>query len=117
MKNRITNSILVLAAGGLMFTGAAVAQNAGPGAYDPGHPRVNEVNQRELNQQKRIANGLENGTMTARQAARVERREANIQHQERQDMRADGGHLTKQDQRQLNRELNSTSRQIYRDKH
>ncbi len=118
MKNTITNSLLALAVGSFMFAGSAVAQNgAGPGVNDPGHPRVNEINQREQNQQGRIAQGLENGTMTGKQAERIEGREAHIARQERRDMRADGGHLTKQDQRQLNRELNSTSRQIYRDKH
>jgi hypothetical protein len=32
-------------------------------------------------------------------------------------MAADGGHLTKQDQRQLNREANRQSKKIYKDKH
>ena len=32
-------------------------------------------------------------------------------------MRADGGHLTKHDQRQLNRRQNRVSRSIYRKKH
>jgi len=47
---KITNSILVLAMGGLMVTGSAIAQTAtsgaGPGVVDPGHPRVNEVKAR-----------------------------------------------------------------------
>jgi uncharacterized lipoprotein YajG len=65
MNNKITKSLLVLAAGGLMFVGAASAQTqdsntsgAGPGQVDPSHPRVNEVNGRETNQQDRIANGV-----------------------------------------------------------
>ncbi len=33
------------------------------------------------------------------------------------DMAAHNGHLTKSEQRQLNREQNCTSRQIYKDKH
>jgi hypothetical protein len=80
-------------------------------------PRVNEVNTREQNQQNRIANGLQNGTMTAGQAARAENREQHIQNQEKADMAANNGHLTKGEQKQLNREQNRTSRQIYKDKH
>jgi len=122
MINKITNSLLVLAVGGLMFVGAAAAQTqntagAGPGQVDPGHPRVNEVNGRETNQQDRIANGVKNGTLTPGQTAHLENRENHIENQEKSDMAAHNGHLTKGEQRQLNREQNRTSRQIYRDKH
>src|SRR5579863_7530146 len=104
MNNKFTKFALVLAAGGLMLVGAASAQTqdntsgAGPGQYDPGHPRVNEVNNREQNQQNRIANGVQNGTMTPGQAARVENREQHIENQEKLDMAAHNGHLTKNEQ-------------------
>ena len=122
MMNTITKSLLVLAVGGLMFAGSASAQSqntsgAGPGVDDPGHPRVNEVNTREQNQQDRIANGVKNGTMTPGQAARVENKEQHIENQEKADMAAHNGHLTKGEQRQLNKEQNRTSKQIYKDKH
>jgi len=124
MINTIAKSLLVLAVGGLMFVGAAAAQTqdsntsgAGPGQVDPGHPRVNEVNAREQNQQDRIANGLKNDTMTPGQAARVENREQHIENQEKADMAAHNGHLTQGEQRQLNKEQNRTSKQIYKDKH
>src|SRR5271155_2063410 len=124
MKNKIIKSLIVLAAGGLMLVGAASAQTqdtntsgAGPGQVDPGHPRVNEVNAREQNQQDRIANGVKNGTMTPGQAARVENREQHIENQEKADMAAHNGHLTKAEQNKLNREQNRTSKQIYKDKH
>ena len=124
MINTITKSLLILAVGGLMMVGAAAAQTqdsntsgAGPGQVDPGHPRVNEVNAREQNQQDRIANGLKNDTMTPGQAAHVENREQHIENQEKADMAAHNGHLTKGEQRQLNKEQNRTSKQIYKDKH
>jgi hypothetical protein len=44
----------------------ATCPGASPGQVDPGHPRVNEVNARETNQQNRIANGVKNGTLTPR---------------------------------------------------
>ena len=121
MTNKITISLLVLAVGGLMFAGSAAAQTAtsgaGPGVVDPGHPRVNEVNQREANQQKRIANGINNGSMNAHETANVERREASVQKQEQADMAKHNGHLTKAEQRQLNRRQDRISRSIYKDKH
>ena len=123
MINTITKSLLVLAVGSLMVVGAsAQTQNsntsgAGPGQVDPGHPRVNEVNARETNQQDRIANGVKNGTMTPGQASRVENLEQNIENQQKADMAAHNGHLTKGEQKQLNKEQNRTSKQIYKDKH
>ena len=104
------------------MVGSAAAQqststSAGPGVVDPGHPRVNEVNKREQNQQNRIANGLKNGSMSAQQASNVEKREASVQNQEQKDMAAHNGHLTKAEQRQLNRRENRISKTIYKDKH
>src|SRR5277367_548210 len=124
MINKITKSLLVLAVGGLISVGAAAAQTqdsntsgARPGVVDPNHPRVNEVNAREQNQQDRIANGEKNGTMTPGQAAHVENQEQHIDDQEKSDMAAHKGNLTKREQRQLNKEQNKTSREIHRDKH
>ena len=120
---KITNSLLVLAVGGLMFAGSAAAQTAtttsgaGPGVVDPGHPRVNEVNQREENQQQRIGNGVKNGSLSPKETANLERREASVQKQEKADMAKHNGHLTKAEQRQLNRRENHISKSIYKDKH
>ena len=120
MKNIITNSLLILAVGGLISAGSAIAQTttsgAGPGVDDPGHPRVNQINNREQNQQDRIANGIKNDKLTPGQTARLERGEARLQNNEKKDMAADNGHLTKKDQRQLNREANHMSNRIAKDK-
>jgi len=123
MINKITKSLIVLAVGGLISVGPAAAQTqdntSGPGAgvVDPNHPRVNEVNAREQNQQDRIANGEKNGTLTPGQAAHLENREQKTENQEKADMAAHNGHLTKAEQKQLNKEQNKTSKQIYKDKH
>ena|SRR5579863_2263588 len=123
MTNKITNSLLALAVGGLIAVGSAAAQTsnntsgAGPGQDDPNHPRVNQVNGRETNQQDRIANGIKNGQLTPGQAANLEKGQQRLENNEKRDMAADGGHLTKQDQRQLNREANRQSKKIYKDKH
>jgi len=125
MTNKFSKMLFVLAVGGLML-GTAAAQTstsnssntsgAGPGVVDPGHPRVNQINQRQENQQDRIANGIKNGKLTPGQAARLERGEQRLENNEKKDMAADGGHLTKQDQRQLNREANHMSKRIAHDK-
>lgn len=103
-----------------MMTAAAQQSSndgAGAGAVDPGHPRVNQVNKREQNQQNRVANGLKSGKMSAQQASNIEKREASVQNQEQKDMAANNGHLTKAEQRQLNRRENRISKSIYKDKH
>ena len=125
MTQRITSSLLALAVGGLMFVTSASAQTsnntstsgAGPGVVDPGHPRVNEVNQREQNQQDRIANGVKNGTLSPKQASNLEEREASVENREQKDMAKHNGHLTKAEQRGINRQQNRISKSIYKDKH
>jgi hypothetical protein len=123
MKNTFTASLLVLAVGGLLLAGSASAQTstttsgAGPGVVDPGHPRVNEVNQREENQQQRIANGVSSGKLSAQQTSNLEKREASVQNREQKDMAAHNGHLTKAEQRGINRQQNRISKSIYKDKH
>jgi hypothetical protein len=124
MLNKISNSLLILATAGLMLTGSAVAQTttsttagAGPGVVDPGHPRVNQVNRREARQQARIANGVKNGSLSPKETSHLEKREANVQAREQKDMAAHNGHLTKAEQRGINRQQNRISRTIHQDKH
>jgi hypothetical protein len=107
-------SVSLIAAGTLctiLGSGMATAQDV------PNHPRVNEVNQRLDNQQARINQGLANGTMSAKQAAHDEAHDANIAKRESADEARQGGHLTKAQQRRLNKSLNRNSRHIYRQKH
>ncbi len=123
MNNKFTNSLLVLAAGGLMIAGSAAAQTsnntsgAGPGVVDPGHPRVNQVNRREGNQQQRIGNGIKSGKLNSKQATHLEKRETSVQNREKKDMAAHNGHLTKAEQKGINRQQNRISKSIYKDKH
>ena len=122
MNNNFTNSLLALAVGGLMLAGSASAQTATtsgavPGVVDPGHPRVNQVNGREERQQQRIVNGVQNGKLNANQTANLEKREASVQNREQKDMAKNNGHLTKTEQRGINRQQNRISKSIYKDKH
>lgn len=124
MINKISNSVLILAIGGLMLTGSAVAQTtatstsgAGADVVDPSHPRVNQVNSRETRQQNRIANGVKNGSLSPKETANLEKREAKVQNREQKDMAAHNGHLTKAEQNGINRQQNRISKSIHKDKH
>jgi NADPH:quinone reductase-like Zn-dependent oxidoreductase len=77
----------------------------------------NEVNQRQRNQQKRIGEGVENGSLTPAETARLEKQEAAIHHEVKTERKANGGTLTAQERRQVNRQQNRESKRIYRQKH
>ena len=77
----------------------------------------NEVNERQRDQQARIAQGVANGSMTAHETAKVEGQEAAIHHEVRTERQANGGNLTPAERAQVKRQQNHTSREIYRDKH
>jgi hypothetical protein len=76
-----------------------------------------EVGKREENQQDRIANGLKSGQLSAGEAAHLERNQARINNEVRNDRAANGGKLTPQQRAQVNRQMNRQSGQIYHDKH
>lgn len=121
MNNTFSKSLVALAVGGLLVVGSASAQTttsgAGPGVVDPGHPRVNQVNGREENQQQRIANGVSSGKLNSQQTANLENRETSVQNREKADMAAHNGHLTKAEQKGINRQQNRISKSVYKDKH
>jgi hypothetical protein len=121
MKRTLFFSIATLALSGLLaapgFAQNPNTQGAGPGKDDPNHPRVNQVNAREQNQQNRIANGMKSGELTPKEAGKLERQEQHIVKQEKKDMAAHNGHLTKAEQTKLNKEQNKASKNIYAKKH
>jgi hypothetical protein len=110
------SSNLSLQIAGLLFA-LIGAQALAQTAPVPDHPRENEVNQRLDNQQSRINQGLASGTMTGQQAARDEKHDANIAQREAVDESKHNGHITKAEQRRLNKSENRNSRHIYRQKH
>jgi hypothetical protein len=95
-----------------LYVPAALAQSEGSATA---HPAT--IQQRKKNQQDRIANGIESGQLTAGEAKNLERKEANVNGEERQMRAADNGKLTAADRAKLNRQQNRLSNQIYQDKH
>lgn len=75
------------------------------------------IQQRKENQQARIGRGVTNGSLTARESANLEHKEAHLNKEIRRDRKANGGNLTNHEKRQINRQQNKLSRNIYRDKH
>ncbi|WP_298273543.1 hypothetical protein [Geobacter sp.] len=96
-----------LAAAGIV--GIVTAGGVFAGTNDPG------IQQREVNQQRRIDQGVASGQLTPREAGRLEARQAKIAQDEAR-MKSDGN-LTARERRQLQREQNRASRAIYRKKH
>jgi len=110
--------IACLSAALAAFTLPAIAQSATAVSPTP-NPIMRDptINQRLENQQDRIAQGIQSGQLTAREAANLENRESALDNEIRADRRADGGRLTRAERAQINRQLNYTSHRIYRDKH
>lgn len=81
------------------------------------HPRREEVNARVRNERKRIDEGVKNGSISPDQAKQLRGELAGVKAQEHAEVKANGGYLTKPEQKQLNQELNRDSKQIFTDKH
>jgi hypothetical protein len=81
------------------------------------HYGNNKVGQRRENQQDRIAQGIKSGQLTAGETAKLEKQQQGINKQVAADRKANGGTLTASEKKQVNREQNQASRNIYRKKH
>jgi hypothetical protein len=98
MKTPFTTVLLA----SIVFTSAALAA---------------EVDNREANQQARIAQGVKSGQLTPGETAHLDNREAHINNEIARDRAANGGHLTGAERAKVNRQQDRTSAAIYRDKH
>ena len=78
-------------------------------------PRAEAATQRNVNQQERIAQGLESGELDTREAARLEREQAAV---DRTEARAlEDGRITGREQAAISAKQNAASADIYRQKH
>ena len=114
-KPKLTLTCLALTV--LIGTTATVNAQSVAGVPDPGHPRINEVQQRIDNQQARVDRGISDGQINARQAAHDDAKLAREQNSLNRDEAKNGGHITKAEQHNLNGRLNRGSHQIYRQRH
>jgi hypothetical protein len=103
----------------------ATAEAKGPGnptgaqgsQFAENHPRRNEVNKRVDRQRARINEGVRDGKLTPQQAQQLRANDRPIKQQEHAEVRANGGHLTPGEQKQLNQEENANSTMIRDEKH
>jgi hypothetical protein len=79
------------------------------------HPRHESVNQREQNQARRIHNGVKHGQLTSDEIAKLDAHEKALADAEA-NFKSDGK-LTRDESRQLQRQLNEASEQIWADRH
>jgi hypothetical protein len=101
--------ILTAVVAGLMLPVAA--QTSTPAAAPA------TINQRKENQQDRIANGVQSGELTAGETKHLEKKESELNHEERDMRKLDNGHLTAADRATLNQQQNKLSSDIYKQKH
>jgi hypothetical protein len=121
MKNLVKTAILSAALAALMLPARAqstddtkatkpVDVKAVPAAKKPA-----TIDQRKENQQQRIGEGVENGSLTAGEAARLEKKEAGLNKEERK-MKSDGD-FTAAERTKVQHQQNKLSRRIYHQKH
>ena len=101
----------------LIMGATMIALLAGAGAnaatpFEKTHPRRAEVNMRLDHQTKRIAIKRREGELTRTQARDLRAEDRGIRGEEHLDASRDRGHITKIEQRRLNRQENAVSRQI-----
>ena len=99
---KTTATYLGVVAAGLMST-AAFAQ------------AVQQDQQRDVNQQQRIEQGLQSGQLSTREAGQLEREQQHVDKMEAHDLR--NGSISPAEQARLNAAENKASRDIYADKH
>ena len=98
------------------FFAAALAALAAP-AHSQSTTPAPSIEQRKENQQDRIANGVASGQLTAGETKNLEKKEAALNHEERDMRKLDNGKLTAADRATLNQQQNQLSKQIYKQKH
>jgi len=76
------------------------------------HPKVNQVDKRIDNQEKRITTERKEGDLTKAQAQQDRKNLSNINNEKKDMRKMDNGHLTNQDQKALNQQLDQNSKKI-----
>ncbi|MEP6901147.1 MAG: hypothetical protein ABJA66_05315 [Actinomycetota bacterium] len=101
---------------GLIFAAGIVLCGLSADSFAQSRYKTRSINNRESRQQRRIVNGVRTGKLTARETYRVERNQYRIRRQESRYRRSGNG-LSWRERNRLQRELNQSSRRIYRQKH
>ena len=76
------------------------------------HPRRAEVNRRVEHQRRELNQQLKSGKITKEQYDAEMAKLKDVKAEEKADVKANGGHLTKDEQKDLNKDLNATHQDI-----
>jgi hypothetical protein len=106
-----TRKLLTVAAATLSLAGLAGTASAAT-QWQKDHPRRTEVNHRLARQNARIHQDVKAGTLSKSQAASLHKDDRQIRQEERDMASQNGGHITKPEQRVLNKQENGVSKQI-----
>lgn len=79
--------------------------------------RAAEVDQRQQNQEKRIEQGEKSGELTNKEAHKLQKEHRAIRKEIAADRAANGGKLTQEEKKDINKQQNKESKKIYRKKH
>ena len=103
---------LVMTALVALFSGATSSTFAAETKWEKDHPRREQVNHRLANQDKRIQAEVKEGGLTKTKAAALHKDDRKIRQEERAMASQNGGHITKLEQKTLNRQENAVSKKI-----
>lgn len=113
--NAIAKRFALLIVGTGLCTLGLLAQSQPQPAATTTPRREAKVEQRAERQQKRIAQGVASGQLTAKETARAQRKQAHIQ---RDIAKAEAdGKITRKEAARIERKQDKASRQIHREKH
>jgi hypothetical protein len=99
-------------AAALVMLAGVVGTASAETTWQKNHPRRTQVNHRLHHQNRRIHNDVKNGTMSRGQAATAHKEDHQVRQEEHDMASQNGGHITKPEQRVLNKQENGISSQI-----
>lgn len=110
MSNTMRKTLSLIGVVGMLA--AVSAQSFAATEFQKEHPRRAEVNQRLENQDKRIHQEVKEGKMSKAEAKKLHKEDHQIRKEEKSMASQNGGHITKLEQKTLNQQENSVSKQI-----
>src|SRR3954471_24614099 len=114
---KMKSSKFLSIAAAAVFSVAAFAQTTTTTATRAPAKKPAGVDKRHAEQQKRIGEGLENGSLTAGEAKQIENKETKLNKEESAMRKADDGKLTAADKAKLEKQETRISKDIHAQKH
>ncbi|MDE2317188.1 MAG: hypothetical protein KGK06_12335 [Xanthomonadaceae bacterium] len=106
------NCLILLSLTAFAVAAPSIARERHDHRFEHKHPRRDQVVDRTQRQNRRITNQVREGELTHAQAHALRTSDRSVAQQQRADAKANGGYITKTQQKALNQELNANSKQI-----